>query len=65
MTDEDHPLVMQHGDLRRSFRKPIYQYFMESMVKSKHINVQDADAVQLLRDFCLRPDNELGKYTNY
>ncbi|KAH8804413.1 putative cytochrome P450 [Xylogone sp. PMI_703] len=67
MTGGDHLLVMQYGDLWRSFRKLIHQYFMESMVENNHIKVQDAEAIQMVHDFCLRPDQHMlhpKRYSN-
>lgn len=40
-------------------RKLVHQHFMESMVEKSHIQVQNAEAVQMLRDFCLRPDQHM------
>ena len=40
---------------------------MESMVEKSHINVQNAEAVQMLRDFCVRPDQHMlhpKRYSN-
>ncbi|QKX58383.1 uncharacterized protein TRUGW13939_05505 [Talaromyces rugulosus] len=59
MTSGDHLLVMQYGQQWRSFRKIIHQHFMESMVEKNHIEVQNAEAVQMLRDMCLRPDQHM------
>ncbi|KAJ5138483.1 uncharacterized protein N7515_003331 [Penicillium bovifimosum] len=59
MTKGDHLLVMQYGQQWRSFRKIIHQHFMESMVEKNHIEVQNAEAVQMLRDMCARPDQHM------
>lgn len=32
---------------------------METMCERKHIVLQDAEAVQMLRDFCLSPDQHM------
>lgn len=55
ITRGDHLLVMNHGSTWRSFRKIIHQHFMETMCEKRHIVLQDAEAVQMLRDFCLFP----------
>lgn len=55
ITGGDHLLVMNYGDVWRSFRKVIHQYFMESMVEKEHVKLQNAEAVQMMRDFCLQP----------
>jgi len=67
MTGGDHLLVMQYGQLWRTFRKLIHQHFMESMVEKHHIEVQNAEAVQMLHDFCLRPHEHMlhpKRYSN-
>ena len=59
ITGGDHLLVMNYGNMWRSFRKVIHQYFMESMVEKQHIKLQNAEAVQMMRDFVLRPDQHM------
>lgn len=67
MTKGDHLLVMQYGPLWRTFRKLIHQYFMESVVEKEHITLQNAEAVQMVRDFCLHPEQHMlhpKRYSN-
>ena len=67
ITKNHHMLVMQYGPLWRTFRKLVHQYFMESMVERTHINVQNAEAMQMVRDFCVRPDQHMlhpRRYSN-
>lgn len=67
MTGGDHLLVMQYGALWRTFRRLIHQYFMESVVEKRHVEVQNAEAVQMLHDFCARPDQHMlhpKRYSN-
>ena len=59
MTGGDHLLVMQYGPLWRTFRKLVHQYFMESVVERDHLPLQDAEAVQMIRDFMVRPDQHM------
>ncbi|KAB8227009.1 cytochrome P450 [Aspergillus alliaceus] len=59
ITGGSHLLAMQYSPLWRTMRKAVHQYFMESMVEKSHIRVQNAEAVQMLRDFCLRPDQHM------
>ncbi|KAL3450789.1 cytochrome P450 [Aspergillus insuetus] len=59
ITGGSHLLAMQYGPLWRTMRKAVHQYFMESMVEKQHIAVQNAEAVQMLRDFCLRPEQHM------
>ncbi|KAI9777088.1 MAG: hypothetical protein M1816_004914 [Peltula sp. TS41687] len=55
ITKGDHLLVMNYGDTWRCFRKLVHQHFMESMVEKEHLKLQNAEAVQMLRDFCVDP----------
>ncbi|KAL5363813.1 cytochrome P450 [Aspergillus floccosus] len=55
----NHLLVMQYGQQWRSFRRIIHQHFMESMVEKHLLEVQNAEAVQMLRDMCVRPDQHM------
>ncbi|PLB47299.1 putative cytochrome P450 [Aspergillus steynii IBT 23096] len=59
MTSGDHLLVMQYGQQWRSLRKIIHQHFMETMVERHHLEVQNAEAVQMLRDMCVRPHQHM------
>ena len=65
ITGGDHLLVMQYGNLWRSFRKMIHQYFMESMVVNQHIVLQDAEAVQMLRDYMIQPEEHMRHPKRY
>ena len=60
ITGGSHLLAMQYGPLWWSFRKLVHQHFMESMVEKSHLKVQNAEAVQMVRDFCLWPE----RYSN-
>lgn len=58
---------MQYGQLWRKMRKLVHQQFTESMVEKSHIAVQNAEAVQMLHDFCVRPDQHMlhpKRYSN-
>jgi hypothetical protein len=50
---------MQYGPLWRVFRKLVHQNFMESVVEKDYVPVQNAEAVQMLFDFCQRPDQHM------
>ncbi|KAJ5390698.1 cytochrome P450 [Penicillium cataractarum] len=65
MTSGDHLLVMQYGQQWRTFRKLIHQYFREAMVEKEHVEVQNAEAVQMLRDMCVRPDQHMRHPKRY
>ncbi|KAL4748420.1 hypothetical protein BDW72DRAFT_214807 [Aspergillus terricola var. indicus] len=67
ITGGSHLLVMQYGPLWRTMRKLVHQHFMETAVEKSHIHVQNAEAVQMLRDFCVRPDQHMlhpKRYSN-
>jgi len=52
----DHVLLMQYSDQWRACRKLIHQFFREEMVTKHHIDVVDAEAVQMLHDFVSEPE---------
>ena len=56
MTRGDHLLVMQHGDKWRKFRKLIHQQFNEGRVEREQITLVNAEATQMMRDFCISPE---------
>ncbi|TVY35450.1 Cytochrome P450 monooxygenase [Lachnellula occidentalis] len=47
---------MEYGDKWRKLRKLLHQQLHESRCEKEHIILQNAEAVQMLRDFCLAPD---------
>ena len=47
---------MSHGDKWRKFRKLIHQHFHEARCEKHHVTLQNAEAVQMLRDFCTEPE---------
>ncbi|KAK1758584.1 cytochrome P450 [Echria macrotheca] len=55
----DHLLLMQYSDQWRTCRKLVHQYFMEQMVVKNHIDVVEAEAVQMLRDFVVDPQGAM------
>jgi hypothetical protein len=65
ITGGDHLLVMQYGNMWRSFRKLIHQYFMESMVEKEHIVLQNAEAVQMVHDYMLYPEEHMRHPKRY
>lgn len=59
ITGGDHLLVMDSTPTWRLFRKLLHQHFMESVCDKEHINLQNAEAVQMLRDFVLYPKEHM------
>ncbi len=55
----DHLLLMQYSDRWRTCRKLVHQYFMEQMVVKQHVNVVNAEAVQMLHDFVEQPEGAM------
>lgn len=56
ITRGDHLLVMRHGELWRLFRKLVHQKFHESRCEREHITLQNAEAVQMLKDCLTEPE---------
>ncbi|OAQ70667.2 cytochrome P450 [Pochonia chlamydosporia 170] len=56
----DHLLLMQYSDQWRTCRKLVHQFFMESMVLKTHLAVVDAEAVQLVRDLIVQPQDHMA-----
>lgn len=67
ITQGDHLLVMNYGQRWRTIRKLVHQYFMESVCEKEHIHVQNAEAVQMVHDFIMEPENHMlhpKRYSN-
>ena len=48
---------MQYSDIWRKVRKIVHQYFMESKCEADHWKVQEAEAVQMLHDYMVAPQD--------
>lgn len=59
ITKGDHLLVMHYGNQWRTFRRLIHQSLMETMVESNHLRIVNAEAVQLVRDYMIHPDDHM------
>ena len=57
ITRGDHTLVMHQGEKWRTFRKLIHQYFQESKCEKQHVRLQNAEAVQMMRDILVAPQH--------
>ncbi|KAI4247984.1 MAG: hypothetical protein LQ352_006024, partial [Teloschistes flavicans] len=57
ITGGDHTLVMSQGEKWRKFRKLIHQHFNEGKCEKQHVRLQNAEAVQMMRDFMLAPQD--------
>ena len=55
ITRGDHLLMMNCGAKWRLLRKLIHQQFNEARCEREHITLQNAEAVQMLRDFLVEP----------
>ncbi|KAI6793582.1 putative cytochrome P450 [Hortaea werneckii] len=63
----DHILLMDYGNQWRETRKLFHSHFMEKMVESEHIKVQEAEARQMLRDYLIEPEQHMlhpKRYSN-
>jgi cytochrome P450 len=59
ITQGDHVLALPYGNSWREFRKLMHQFFNESLVEREYVNIQNAEAVQMLRDFCICPEEHM------
>ncbi|KAL9047336.1 MAG: hypothetical protein Q9214_000063 [Letrouitia sp. 1 TL-2023] len=59
ITKGDHLLVMHYGNQWRTFRKLIHQHLTDAMVESQHLRIIDAEAVQLVRDYLIHPEDHM------
>lgn len=57
ITKGDHLLIMTNNEKWKLFRKLVHQTFNQSRCEKEHITLQDAEAVQMLKDFCDEPEN--------
>lgn len=67
ITSGDHLLFMDSGSEWRLFRRLLHQEFMSSRCDNVHIQTQNAEAVQMLRDFIVHPDQYMlhaKRYSN-
>ena len=59
ITQGDHVLVMHYGNQWRTLRRLIHQHLMEAMVESTHLQIVDAEAIQLVRDYLMFPEDHM------
>lgn len=60
ITRGEHILVMAHSDKWRLFRKLVHQQFHEAKCEKEHVPLQNAEAVQMLNDFCVMPEQMMN-----
>ncbi|KAI7285110.1 cytochrome P450 [Hortaea werneckii] len=63
----DHILLMDYGNQWRDTRKLFHSHFMEKMVETEHIKVQEAEARQMLKDYLVEPEQHMlhpKRYSN-
>lgn len=51
---------MNYGEKWKFFRKLIHQEFNERRCEREHITLQNAEAVQMLKDFLVEPEGLMG-----
>ncbi|KAL1866482.1 hypothetical protein Daus18300_006717 [Diaporthe australafricana] len=59
ITKGNHLLVMFYGDKWRTFRRLIHQHLTENMVERQHLSVVNAEAIQLVRDYMISPEDHM------
>lgn len=67
ITGGDHVLISHYGKTWQRYRKVIHQFFMESIVQSDHLPVQNAEACQLVYDMLHQPEQHMmhpKRYSN-
>lgn len=65
ITQGNHLLLMQYGEEWRKIRKMIHQYFMEPMCEKQHVRLQNAEAIQLMHDFLVSPQDHMEHPKRY
>ena len=58
---------MQYGDMWRKIRKIIHQYFMEANCEREYWKVQEAEAIQMVHDYLVAPQDHMlhpKRYSN-
>lgn len=65
ITHGDHLLIMNYGKRWQTIRKLVHQYFMEPMCEKQHVDVQHAEATQMMRDFLMDPKNHMSHPKRY
>ncbi len=56
ITRGDHILIRTNDDKWRLQRKLVHRYFNEARCEKDYLRLQNAEAVQMLRDTCVAPD---------
>lgn len=59
ITKGNHLLVMFYGDKWRTFRRLIHSHLTENMIEREHLSIVNAEAIQLVRDYMLFPDDHM------
>jgi cytochrome P450 family 619 len=59
ITKGNHLLVMFYGEKWRTFRGLMHQHLTEHMVEREHLSVVNAEALQLVRDYMLFPEDHM------
>lgn len=59
ITKGNHLLVMFYGDKWRTFRRFIHQHLTENMVEHEHLSIVNAEAIQLVRDYMVSPEDHM------
>ncbi|KAF2729756.1 cytochrome P450 [Polyplosphaeria fusca] len=59
ITQGHHVLMMQYGDTWRTMRKLIHEMFRESRCEKEHVELQEAEASQMMADFLTQPERHM------
>ena len=55
ITQDDHFLMMLYGETFKPFSHILHQYFAETVCEKDYIELQHAEAAQMIRDFYVEP----------
>lgn len=59
ITGGHHLLAMPYGEKWRTFRGLMHQHLTENMVQQQHLSLVNAEALQLVRDYMLFPEDHM------
>ncbi|RAK99000.1 cytochrome P450 [Aspergillus ibericus CBS 121593] len=61
----DHLMFLNQGDIWRRGRRLYHQQFNETRCEQEHVILQNAEAIQMLHDFCRHPEDLMSHPRRY
>lgn len=65
ITQDDHLLMMTYGETFKLFRQILHKHFAETVCDRDYIELQHAEAAQMMRDFCIEPGRHMEHPRRY